>query len=507
MASMTLDRFDKLRRWYLARLRKNALEEALALSNCTPGTLIMADRDAVEMLVASNITIPERPPSVLLANFSNLRASVAPTALVLALILFICSAAYFVGGAVYAYISGLVSLFLLLAIVIIQYERRVQALSLYLEENVLHKRHDQSCEDVAFQVLRENFTLIERMNLIADFSAAVLCLFDKDLKIQAISPSVAKVLTYSPVELVGTSLESLEAVPPGPTSLKLGALMPQPVEAAAEMQIERRLKQKSGKELDTRWTIEWSSREQLYFALIEDITPQKETERLRDEFVAVISHDIRTPVSSIKLILNSLQQGVYGDVNDKGKRRIRESLESADFILDMIADLIDLHRLDVAVPRLNYSEVELQSVVRDSLAAVESLAAAKNIAIHNDVCSVTCTIDLSRIKRVIVNLVSNAIKFSPQGSSIAIRSAIDTNYFMLQIVDQGKGITAEGLRDLFSRFSPISNPDSRRDGSGLGLYVSKGLVESHGGTIRVTSEVGAGTTFEIKLPLRQPIQP
>jgi PAS domain S-box-containing protein len=505
MPATAVERLETLRKWYLARLRKNALEESIGITRVTPGTLILADRDAIELLASSKTATALPPPNHPLSDFSNFRTAIAPAAVALSLILFISVATSFWGGVFYAFISGLVLFSMLLIAIVIQYEFRLRSVRSYLADNILSTNSSSSSrlpgyEDVAYQVVRENASMIERLNLIADYSAEVICLFDKELTVEAISPSVAKIWRYSPVELLGMSLDILDETLEIVDQPSLRQILLRHRDAKSDLQFERSIKGGAGKIIDTRWKVEWSDREQVYFAVIEDISAEKELERLRNEFVAVISHDLRAPVNSIKWNLNLLEGNLYGDINELGSRRIRESLESADFMLDLIADLIDLHRMDVGQPQLKCTEAQLQSVVEESIRAVESLAAAKNIVIHNRVSPVSCIIDVVRIKRVFVNLLSNAIKFSPNGSSIEVRSMDHEESLIVEVADQGKGIAGDAMEELFRRFSPVSHSESRRDGSGLGLYVSKGLVEAHGGAISVSSEVGKGTTFSIKLP-------
>lgn len=487
------DKLDRLRQWYLARLRKNALEDAVGASTLTPGSLIEADRGAIESLVASKVG-----PATANSPSSSMSIANSRTAIVLTTVLVLSGLASGFGAfsPIAVLIFAMIIAMALMAITL-QYEHQLTMIKAQLSPALPSSSPNSYVKtdgwtQLASKVTSENFMLNQRLNLIADYSSQVVCTFDKELTITAISPSVSKAWNISPLEVLGKSLESLITV--GDLNQMQNALI-QDGDRRTEIFFDGRLRLGYDREVETRWTVEWSAREQSYFAVIEDISAEKELERLRNEFVVVISHDLRTPLSAIKWTLQLLLEGVYGKVSDQGERRIHESLESSEFLLDMIADLLDLHRLDVAQPQLRYCDAELQTLVNESIRAVSSLAAAKNITIDNHVLPVSCALDEIRIKRVFVNLLSNAIKFSPDNSSVDLHSSFDDNFLSLTITDEGKGITPEAILHLFSRFSPTSSPQSRRDGSGLGLFVSKALVEAHGGTIVVASEVGRGASF------------
>jgi signal transduction histidine kinase len=491
--------FETMREWYLARLRKNALAEAVGASTLTPGSLIQADRDAVESVVASKVA----------ARVSDFAAPLMSQVIVWLGGLTVLSSLSILGAYAAGYVDAPISQPILLGFcawctfamicLLVHYQSRLSRLKLYLDKASLSgdKGPSLNCEQAASTIVADRSNLVERLNLIADYSSAVVCMFDQDFVLQAVSPSITKIWNCSSIDRIGKSIEDL--LEPG----QFVAWQEQMVNVrnnSREKIFDACITCGSGVTLETRWNVEWSESRQSYFAVIEDVSAEKELERLRNEFVVVISHDIRTPLSSIKLVLQMLLDGLYGRVNEHGEARIGESLESCVFILDMIADLIDLHRLDVSKPQLRYSDVNMQELIGESIRSVSSLAAAKNMQVRSNVGGVDCALDAVRIKRVFVNLLSNAIKFSPDQSSVYLHSLADDEFITIMIRDEGPGIDPESIHQLFSRFSATSNPESRRDGSGLGLFVSKSLVEAHGGAIKVRSEVGKGTNFEIMLP-------
>jgi signal transduction histidine kinase len=224
-------------------------------------------------------------------------------------------------------------------------------------------------------------------------------------------------------------------------------------------------------------------------------------DQLKDEFVALISHDLRTPLTSImgylELVLEDddltdQQQGYLGVVN-----------RNADRLLRLVNDLLFVARLEAGELDLHPSELDLSAIARQSTSEAEPRAAAKGITIRCDTEPVPpVNADKGRIFQLLDNLVSNAIKFTPEGGDVHVSVVRSNGAVRLEIADTGIGISPDEQHRLFERFFRASTASERHiPGTGLGLYIARAIVEAHGGSISFESEPGHGTAFRIDMPV------
>jgi signal transduction histidine kinase len=229
----------------------------------------------------------------------------------------------------------------------------------------------------------------------------------------------------------------------------------------------------------------------------------READRLKDEFVALISHDLRTPLTSITGYVELALE------DDELSDELRSFLEivgrNADRLLVLVNDLLFVARLQAGEMTLEHEHVDLVSVVREGLAAVEPRAAAKGIAL-------TCVADAvppvyadrGRVLQILENLVSNAVKFTPKGGKVHVSLRQGGECVRLEVADTGIGIGADDQPRLFQRFARAENAvEQQIPGTGLGLYISRVIAEAHDGSLAVRSELGRGSTFTLELPFER----
>lgn len=227
---------------------------------------------------------------------------------------------------------------------------------------------------------------------------------------------------------------------------------------------------------------------------------EKEVSKLKDDFVSTVSHELKTPLTSMKLYTGLMREGKLGSLTRKQKDALNVVNGETDRLNNLITDLLDLSRLESKKAKLNLSEFDLNDIVRDGLYL--NIAKREGIMTRIDVpanCYVTA--DRDKIKQVFINLFNNAVKFTSPKGTITVSARIHDAEWELSVSDTGRGIDKDKLPKLFDKFYQAEDHMTRtKGGFGLGLAIVKGIVELHKGRISADSEQGKGTRFSIVFP-------
>jgi PAS domain S-box-containing protein len=231
----------------------------------------------------------------------------------------------------------------------------------------------------------------------------------------------------------------------------------------------------------------------------------RELDRLKDEFVALVSHELRTPLTSIRGYLELVLDGEAGDVSDEQRQFLAVVERNADRLLALVGDLLFLAQIEAGKLTLEVGAVDVGAIASESVDAARPQADDKDITLSLAVGPVPLLAgDGARIGQLVDNLVSNAVKFTPEGGRVDVRARARNGTAVIEVRDSGIGIPVEEQERLFERFFRSSNAAERQiPGTGLGLAISKAIVEAHGGAIAVKSEVDVGTTFKVSLPIHR----
>lgn len=220
----------------------------------------------------------------------------------------------------------------------------------------------------------------------------------------------------------------------------------------------------------------------------------------KSEMVSVVSHDLRAPLTSIKGALSLLNGGCY-QIAPECAQLVSIAYAACDYLLNLISDLLNLESIESGGVVLTKDEVELSNMIDDAFKLVQASADSHGISLISKAESVTVVADKNRLLQVLVNLISNAIKFSPPQSQIVVSTQSNDEATTVKVVDQGRGIPPEFRQSIFQRFKQVEAADrSQKGGAGLGLAICKTIVEAHGGAIGVESELNNGSTFWFSLP-------
>lgn len=254
----------------------------------------------------------------------------------------------------------------------------------------------------------------------------------------------------------------------------------------------------------------------MVISAVRDITERKEQEmirrrslqeasRLKSEFLAKMSHELRTPLNSIIGFTEFMLDGTPGSLNAKQKEYLSDVHNSGKHLLNLINTILDLAKVEAGKIQIDPEEFEVKAAVNQVCATLLPLARKKklNLSVNVSEDAGFVTLDLSKFRQILYNLLSNAIKFTDEGGDIKVLVDKREEFLTLIIRDTGIGMHEKDLHRLFTEFQQLDSGTSRRyEGSGLGLVVTKKLVELQHGSIQVQSEFGTGTTFLVTLPWR-----
>lgn len=233
-----------------------------------------------------------------------------------------------------------------------------------------------------------------------------------------------------------------------------------------------------------------------------------EAARRKQELVSMVSHDLRTPLTSVQASLTLLSEGVLGALPARAVKEVTNAENNTSRLINLINDLLDIEKMEAGQLRIDCRPTEIFPLFEAAFEAVKAFAAKQNVNIKLNDNDLEIYADGDRIIQILVNLLSNAIKFSPAESTVTLNAvSVESDKFVeLQVIDQGRGIPASFLPSMFQRFQQVDQiGDAKvKKGTGLGLAICKSLVELHGGEIGVRSEEGKGSTFWFQIPCRKP---
>ena len=224
----------------------------------------------------------------------------------------------------------------------------------------------------------------------------------------------------------------------------------------------------------------------------------------KSEFLANMSHELRTPLNAIIGFSEVLGERMFGELNEKQEEYLKDIHASGQHLLSLINDILDLSKIEAGRMELELTDFDLPTAIDNALTLVRERAGRRGIALHQAVDQRLDQIrgDERKIKQVLLNLLSNALKFTPEGGRIDVRARLVDRKAEVSVADTGVGIAPEDQEAIFEEFRQVGTAEKKVEGTGLGLALSRKFVELHGGRIRVESQVGLGSTFTFTIPIR-----
>ncbi|SDP55688.1 response regulator [Desulforhopalus singaporensis] len=240
--------------------------------------------------------------------------------------------------------------------------------------------------------------------------------------------------------------------------------------------------------------------------VLHDITSLEMMNQMKSDFVSMVSHEVRSPMNSLLMQLKNIKDGLAGEVTDKQKEILERASEKILNLNNLVTELLDLSRIESGLISHEKEQVDMVGLLTEQLNFHAPYGAEKNITIDLKLADDIPPIFANRqnMDEVFSNLITNAIKYSPENASITISGETEFDYLKVAVSDTGFGMAEEDLAKIFTRFYRVKDQNTRNiQGTGLGLSLVKSIIESHHGSIRVNSVPGSGTTFTVYLPLQE----
>ncbi|MFZ5472231.1 MAG: ATP-binding protein [Myxococcota bacterium] len=236
----------------------------------------------------------------------------------------------------------------------------------------------------------------------------------------------------------------------------------------------------------------------------------KEMDRLKSSFLATVSHELRTPLTSIIGYSEMLSEGLAGPLNQEQTDYVRTIMDKGETLLKLISSMLDISQIEAGRLRLNFDPLDVAEVVRSAVSSLKPQAGKKGIVVETRLPAgaVKATADRDRLRQVVVNLLANAVKFTPQGGKVSAflselgqQPELNREGYRIVVEDSGVGIPHDQFEKIFQSFYQVDSSSTREyGGAGLGLAIVKSLVEGHGGQVQVSSELGNGSRFTVIIP-------
>ena len=240
--------------------------------------------------------------------------------------------------------------------------------------------------------------------------------------------------------------------------------------------------------------------------VLNDITALKELDQLKSDFVSLVCHEVRSPMNSLMMQIQVLLDGLAGDLTDKQREILIRASGKMGGLSDMVSELLDLSRIESGLITSEKEQLDFERLLNEQVEFHTPGASARGSTIELEIGSNLPAVFANKrgMEEVLTNLITNAIKYSPDNSTISISSRIENEYLSTTVSDSGYGIPQEDLERVFDRFYRVKDENTRtQQGTGLGLSLVKSIVETHHGMVKVDSAIGKGTTFTFLIPINE----
>ncbi len=345
------------------------------------------------------------------------------------------------------------------------------------------KETEEKVKEQQAELMKQNRFLESVLNALSDG----LIIVDKNSNILKVTPKISNWFGQNNKKLLGKNV--LEFIEPT-----------QPVSIESLHNTEVYIKTYSSDLFEaTALRLNVEDRVSRYIILIRNVTNQKELEKLREDFVATLTHDLKVPIVAESNMLDFLSDGTFGEINDKQREVLSKMKTSNSELIELVQMLLETYKSNNTTIELYKEDTSLNEFLEEIIDEMRPLAKKNDIQLNFTAPqNIIVNIDRLQFKRVIKNLIQNALSYSESSNDIDIKTNIQGGNVYISVIDYGKGISPKDIGLVFNKYFSTSKK-YRKIGTGLGLYLSKQIIEAHDGEITVTSEEGVLTEFKIKL--------
>ncbi len=374
--------------------------------------------------------------------------------------------------------------------------RALEKKALEEEAKRLRKEAEKSLKDVAKEKSKTH-TIINSM------TDGVLVV-DKDGSIALLNPAATRFLSVSAEEVLGKAIDEIKVEE---LAHVIKEVLEKDTENLAGVSQELQV-QTEGREVFLRChAVPVRDEEGALLggvAVLQDITQLKELERMKADFVAMVTHELRAPVAAIEQQLTVILKGLAGEINERQARMLGRAKERAKGLLDLVKDLLDLSKIEAGMQVQYMEPVDIGGLLAKVVELMQPQAEQKGLTLEFELEDGLPSVnaDAANMEGVFTNLISNAIKYTPEGGLVRVTGKREGGYIRIDVQDTGIGISEKDLPRIFERFYRVKTEKTRQIvGTGLGLSIVKQVVDAHLGTIDVQSVENQGTCFTVKLPV------
>ncbi len=345
--------------------------------------------------------------------------------------------------------------------------------------------------DMLFETRRKESAIFNQ-------AADVIFCLDKRGRFTDVGLPCAKIWQYNPTDLIGSQIYSFLPAADGAQLRKFIETDTESGNQNRESKLETRMTRGDGSVLDLLLSMKWSERDKFYACVAHDDSARKAIERMKQRFLAMVSHDLRTPLNSVSSSFELLLEGVRGPLSEKVLVIVKRALENIKLLLALINELLEIEKLESGVT-LEKTAVSAHDVCVAAKELVQSFATASGISIQGPHGDAVVNGNERRLIQAMTNLLSNAIKFSPPGSTVTLSIEVQSPFVELAVTDQGPGVAESDRSIIFEKFKQSrAKTSTGMKGTGLGLALVKATAEAHNGQAGV-SNTGRGSRFFLRL--------
>ena len=363
-----------------------------------------------------------------------------------------------------------------------------------------HWRPELGFIDQSLRKMCEALGLFKRKErAIVENAADLICSLDGNLRFTDANTASVKLLGYYPEMLM---LKSAIDLVIEEEKDQVRNHLRSAFSTAGRSHFESTLRKSNGELVSVSWSVSAVPQENAIYAVVQDITHRKQIEKVKRDFLAMVSHDLRAPLGNIQLVLSLIEADGGEALSQPCKRSLSIARDNTQRLMALVNNLLDIERIDAGALAIVPEQTAVKKAINRAIDALAAMYSQRGICIIEDVDETqSAYFDEERIVQVLINLLSNSLKFSPPQTAIRVKVATSADSIKVKVIDQGRGVPEDKLDSIFERFSQVEAGDCRQgQGAGLGLTICKAIIEKHGGKIGVESNVAEGSTFWFTLP-------